>query len=155
MKNNKPKLNSTEYKRQLKKEIRRENHKQRNKKSMPICSSCGFDVPEALTNKPYEAHHVEGNRRAKKAGEPEGPVTTSCFNCHAILTDAQEDWQPPLYGEEQTGLTRLARFLQGLKDFLLLIVGWLGAWITYLLDANNKIPPNSLGIGPASPEAIL
>lgn len=57
-----------------------------------------------------ELHHL-GRRAASDL------TITLCRNCHAVLTDWQEDWDPRLR-HPATPSERLAAFLQGLADWL-------------------------------------
>ena len=62
-----------------------------------------------------------------------------CRNCHAVLTDWQEDWDKRLR-HPKTPLERLATLLQGLVDWLVQqaqklteLAARLQAWVRWLL----------------------
>jgi hypothetical protein len=98
---------------------RREAKRQHLGSSAPRCLSCGCLEVEALTAVPISAlpgWFLEQNHLAKRSGSDF--TVTLCRNCHAVLTDWQEDWEPRLR-DPHTAPERLAALLQGSVDWQL------------------------------------
>ncbi len=104
------------------------------------CFNCPHQDIEALIPVPIsklptwfvEKHHLA--RRA--ASDFTIPL---CRNCHALLTDWQEDWDPPLRNP-RTPVERLAALLKSIADWLralaakmVELAGLLEAWVAWLL----------------------
>jgi hypothetical protein len=87
-----------------------------------------------------EQHHL--------AGRAAGAATVVlCRNCHAILTDWQQDWEPRLR-RPRTWVERLAAFLHGLADWCLQLARMLTdlaerlhAWVRWLLGGMSGPAP--------------
>ncbi len=106
----------------------------------PRCLICGcldlealIAVPAAELPRPVlEQHHVAGRAASDL-------TLTLCRNCHAILTDWQEDWdrrlRHPVTHAERTGafLQGLAQMLQLLARSLNEMAVWIHARIRELL----------------------
>lgn len=106
------------YHKERQRKDRQERKHQRLGAPDPRCLNCGLLDVEALMAVPaaslpkrvLEQHHL--------AGRAASDVTiTLCRNCHAVLTDWQEDWDKRIR-RPNTPLERLAAFLQGLADWL-------------------------------------
>ena len=79
------------------------------------CLLCPQSDPRALGRYPraiLEEHHVVARLNDDEL------TAVLCRNCHAVLTDRQEDWDHRLLAPE-TPLERLAALLQGAVDWLL------------------------------------
>jgi hypothetical protein len=85
--------------------------------------SCGCLDVEALLSVPASAlpgRFLERHHLAKR--EASDFTVTLCRNCHAILTDWQEEWDPRLR-DPKTPQERLAALLQGTVDWHLQLAG--------------------------------
>ncbi len=128
-----------DYGKQQNRARRHESKRQRLGSPAPVCLSCGCRDIESLFAVPasdlpgwfLEKHHL-----GKHASDFTIPL---CRNCHAVLTDWQEDWDMHLR-HPKTPLERLAALLQGLVDWLLQqarklteLAARLQAWVRWLL----------------------
>lgn len=111
---------------------RQERKSQRLRADDPRCFNCGLLDVEALMRVPVaklprrflEHHHLAGRAASDF-------TVVLCRNCHAVLTDWQEDWDPRLR-HPGTPVDRLAAYLQGLAEWLWALARKLGetaAWI--------------------------
>jgi len=121
--------------------VRRQSKELRLGSPNPMCIICGCQRIEALLKIPakqlprqlFEKHHV--------AGRAAGRLTVIvCRNCHALLTDWQEDWNPKLR-HPRTPTECLAALLQGEADLDLARAQshrdhavHLQAWVAWLLE---------------------
>jgi len=108
------------YRRKLDRVGRQEQRRQSLASPHPVCTICGATNLLALTRMPFsrlpgpiqrrvlEKHHMAG--RAAGAS-----VVIVCRNCHAVLSDAQYDWDERLR-HPRTRNERLAAHLRGLAD---------------------------------------
>lgn len=128
---------------------RREVKRQHLGSPAPQCLSCGCLEIEALTTVPVSALPgwlLEQHHLAKRSGSDF--TVTLCRNCHAVLTDWQEDWEP-LLREPKTAPERLAALLQGGVDWQLQLAKKLAEsatrqqqWVRWLLGGmNGPAPP--------------
>ncbi len=128
---------------------RREAKRQHLGSPAPRCLSCGCFEIEALTTMPISAlpgWFLEQHHLAKRAGSDFTVIL--CLNCHAILTDWQEDWDPRLH-DPKTPPERLAALLQGKVDWHLQLARKLTEsaarqqqWVRWLLGGmNGPAPP--------------
>jgi len=108
-----------DYEKTQRRARRREGKRQDLGSHAPRCLSCGCLEVEALLSIPASAlpdWFLEQHHLPKR---PAGNFTVIvCRNCHAVLTDRQEDWDHRLLAPE-TPLERLAALLQGAVDWLL------------------------------------
>jgi hypothetical protein len=128
---------------------RREAKRQHLGSPAPRCLSCGCLEIEALTAVPTSAlpgWFLEEHHLAKRSGSDF--TVTLCRNCHAVLTDWQEDWEPRLR-YPKTASDRLAARLQGGVDWQLQLAKKLAEsaarqhqWVRWLLDGmDGPAPP--------------
>ncbi len=101
---------------------RHERKRQRLGAPVPTCGACGCASVEALLSVPFsdlapamqrrviERHHPAGRR-----GDPW--MVPFCLNCHAIVSDRQQDWEERLQ-HPVTKRERLAATLKGAADWL-------------------------------------
>lgn len=107
-----------DYAKEQKRARRHESKRQRLGSPDSRCLSCGCLDVEALfavsvSELPgwfLEQHHLAGRAASDF-------TITLCRNCHALLTDWQEDWDERLR-HPKTPVERLAALLQGLVDWL-------------------------------------
>ncbi len=128
-----------DYEKQQSRARRHESKRQRLGSPAPVCLSCGCRDIETLLAAPVAnlaSWFLERNHLAKHASDLRVPL---CRNCHAILTDRQEDWDRRLR-YPKTPLERLAALLQGLVDWLVQLAGKmtelaarLQEWVRWLL----------------------
>lgn len=108
-----------DYEKTQRRARRREAKRQYLGSPAPRCLSCGCFEIEALLTIPASAlpgWFLEQHHLAKRSGSDF--TVTLCRNCHAVLTDWQEDWDHRLR-DPKTPLERLAALLQGAVDWLL------------------------------------
>ena len=117
------------------------------------CLNCGLLDVEALTRVPVrdlprrflEQHHLAGRAASDF-------TVVVCRNCHALLTDWQEDWNQRLR-RPGTPTDRLAAFLQGLAEWLWALArklgqtaAWIEAYVRWLLGGMEGDAPMMGGI---------
>ncbi len=128
---------------------RRETKRQYLGDPTPRCLSCGSFEIEALIAVPVSAlpgWFLEQNHLARRAGSDF--QVTLCRNCHAVLTDWQEDWNHRLR-DPKTPNERLAALLQGAVDWLLQMArkftefaARLHEWVRWLLGGMEGPAPS-------------
>jgi hypothetical protein len=98
-------------------------------------------VPASSLPKRFlELHHLAGRAASDL-------TIVLCRNCHAVLTDWQEDWDKRLR-RPTTPTERLAALLQGLADWLWALARSLSdvaahieAWVRWILDGMQGLGP--------------
>lgn len=138
-----------EYRRRRRRARRHERKRQHLGSPTPTCLSCGCTDIEDLIAVPIsklprwflEEHHLAGRAASNF-------TVTLCRNCHAILTDWQEDWDERLR-RPRTPVERLAAFLQGLANWSQLqarkqndLAAEHEAWARWLLGGMEDDPPD-------------
>lgn len=136
------------YDRDHRRAQRREGKHQRLGSPDPKCLNCGLLDVEALMavsagrlpRRLLEEHHLAGRRASSF-------TVTLCRNCHAVLTDWQEDWDGRLR-RPATEDERLAALLQGLADWLWALARSLAevaarseAYVRWLLEGKKGPAP--------------
>lgn len=108
------------YRRNLERTGRHEQKRQRLGTPDPACTICGSmnltaltlmpfsQLPEPIRRRVSEGHHLAGHEAGKW-------VVIVCLNCHAVLSDAQYDWDKRLR-HPQTKSERTVAYLRGLAD---------------------------------------
>ena len=103
--------------------------------SDPACGCCGEKDWRCL-----ELHHVAG-----KKNDPD-LVAPICRNCHRKVSDDQCDHPPDISGSDAV-LARIAHFLLGLADMLVLIVEKLREFadVLFAYDASQGLCDDAAG----------
>ena len=128
-----------DYDKGQKRARRHESKRQRLGSPAPVCLSCGCRDIEALFAVSVSDLHGWFLERHHLGKHPSDFTIPLCRNCHAVLTDWQEDWDKRLR-HPKTPLERLATLLQGLVDWLVQqaqklteLAARLQAWVRWLL----------------------
>ena len=125
-----------DYDAQLKRKIRIEKKLQKLEIDRPRCWMCGEDSPTVR----YERHHIAGRANSDVA-------VLLCQNCHAKVSDAQEDLIPDLRSaeEQRDPVTRLVAVLQGASILLIVLAivfaGWAEWCAAAALYLNGELKP--------------
>jgi hypothetical protein len=103
-------------------ETRERQAKRRLGTERPACCHCGFSDWRAL-----QRHHAIGQAY-------DGMTVIECANCHAILTDGQND-HPPCTADAPSMFDRIGRLLVNLADFFAELAKKLMEYGEFLLNS--------------------